>query len=190
MSPVLRFVRVIGHVAENVITEASTGGTDIISCANVTNSNLDFCCDHTTDCCDTGVGRFRLPDAGVALTTIAPSASTATRLPSSSSPASTTTSVTAVPAAKTPGTAPAKSKHSGISSGAKAGIAVGVVLAAVIIAALSILLWRARRKNAPHGEPVEPVSSEKPELDATNVPKAGYYAASSKFNELPSHGRE
>ncbi|KAI0172678.1 hypothetical protein GGR52DRAFT_545653 [Hypoxylon sp. FL1284] len=37
----------------------STGGTDLISCSNVTHSDTSYCCDHVSGgCCDGGVGRF------------------------------------------------------------------------------------------------------------------------------------
>lgn len=41
------------------------GGANLISCQNVTNNPLDFCCDSTTtsgECCTTGVGRFQIPN--------------------------------------------------------------------------------------------------------------------------------
>ncbi|KAL2755386.1 hypothetical protein ACRALDRAFT_1082359 [Sodiomyces alcalophilus JCM 7366] len=39
---------------------ASTGGTDLISCANVTGIDTLHCCDHTVNCCNSGVGRFEV----------------------------------------------------------------------------------------------------------------------------------
>jgi hypothetical protein len=43
-------------------TDASTDGTNLISCANVMNNDRDFCCDHTVGCCDSRIGRFRLDE--------------------------------------------------------------------------------------------------------------------------------
>ncbi|KAJ0163347.1 hypothetical protein CTA2_3135 [Colletotrichum tanaceti] len=37
---------------------ANTGGTDLISCSNVTGSDTSYCCDHAPNCCNGGVGRF------------------------------------------------------------------------------------------------------------------------------------
>ncbi|ROT35115.1 hypothetical protein SODALDRAFT_329289 [Sodiomyces alkalinus F11] len=39
---------------------ANTGGTDLISCANVTEIDTLYCCDHTINCCNSGVGRFEV----------------------------------------------------------------------------------------------------------------------------------
>ncbi|GJC96180.1 hypothetical protein ColKHC_05006 [Colletotrichum higginsianum] len=37
---------------------ADTGGTDLISCSNVTGIDTSYCCDHAPNCCNSGVGRF------------------------------------------------------------------------------------------------------------------------------------
>lgn len=37
---------------------ANRGGTDLISCSNVTGIDTSYCCDHATNCCNSGVGRF------------------------------------------------------------------------------------------------------------------------------------
>ncbi|KAK2006926.1 hypothetical protein LZ32DRAFT_71404 [Colletotrichum eremochloae] len=37
---------------------AITGGTDLISCSNVTGIGTSYCCDHAANCCNSGVGRF------------------------------------------------------------------------------------------------------------------------------------
>ncbi|KAK3328125.1 hypothetical protein B0T19DRAFT_423752 [Cercophora scortea] len=42
----------------NYCLSANTGGTDLISCTNTTYTDTSYCCDHTVDCCNTGVGRF------------------------------------------------------------------------------------------------------------------------------------
>ncbi|KAF3064354.1 hypothetical protein GL218_01035 [Daldinia childiae] len=37
---------------------ASRGGTDLISCANVTRDDTSYCCNGAENCCDSGDGRF------------------------------------------------------------------------------------------------------------------------------------
>ncbi|EPE35071.1 hypothetical protein GLAREA_10767 [Glarea lozoyensis ATCC 20868] len=44
----------------DICLAASTGGTDVISCQNSTNTDTSFCCDHVSLCCDSGIGRFDL----------------------------------------------------------------------------------------------------------------------------------
>ncbi|KAH7316690.1 hypothetical protein B0I35DRAFT_503757 [Stachybotrys elegans] len=39
---------------------ASLGGTDLISCSNITDRDTSYCCDHTINCCQSGVGRFEV----------------------------------------------------------------------------------------------------------------------------------
>lgn len=145
-----------------VLTDASTGGTDLISCQNVTNNALDYCCDHTNNCCNTGVGRFRLSGTGIPFATIASSASTATRHLSTS--ASSLPTTTALLAASSPSTSSVavsptqttaslpsatSSPSAGLGTSAKVGIAVGVSAGVVIIAVLSLCLWwRLRTRRA------------------------------------------
>ncbi|KAK1987079.1 hypothetical protein LZ30DRAFT_703533, partial [Colletotrichum cereale] len=38
--------------------DAMTGGTDLISCSNVTGIGTSYCCDHAANCCNSGIGRF------------------------------------------------------------------------------------------------------------------------------------
>ncbi|KFA55968.1 hypothetical protein S40293_04042 [Stachybotrys chartarum IBT 40293] len=88
---------------------AETGGTDLISCANVTDSTASYCCDHNAGCCDGGVGRFEvLPEAPeiwatwdtrstrflVVGTVFSSGRTTSTSIPSTSSPASTSAPTT------------------------------------------------------------------------------------------------
>lgn len=161
-----------------VYAGANTGGTDLISCQNVTHNALDYCCDHTTDCCGTGVGRFQLSGTGVAYTTIGSSASTATQhLSATTSSVETTTSSsqtssTPLPASTTASLPSATStSSSGLGTGAKIGIAVGVSAGVIIIIVLSGSLWWHLRKKAPSKQEVAfsedstPVSETQP-LDA------------------------
>ena len=148
----------------------------MITCANVTKSDLDLCCDHTTDCCNTGVGRMRLKEGSLdAITTIASSASTATRFTSTKTSHSSSTALSATDhsssqttpssmptpfgtsntfspaAASTPspsGLTPKQSAApSGVSTGAAVGIGIGSGCGAV--GALAVfLLWRRRKRRS------------------------------------------
>ncbi|KAI1799654.1 hypothetical protein F4811DRAFT_568002 [Daldinia bambusicola] len=42
----------------NYCLGASLGGTDLISCANVTKDDTSYCCNGAENCCDSGDGRF------------------------------------------------------------------------------------------------------------------------------------
>ncbi|KAI1644748.1 uncharacterized protein F4817DRAFT_346171 [Daldinia loculata] len=42
----------------NYCLGASRGGTDLISCANVTQDDTSYCCNGAENCCDSGDGRF------------------------------------------------------------------------------------------------------------------------------------
>lgn len=147
--------------------EADTGGTDLINCQNVTSNARDYCCDHTNDCCDTGVGRFRLDSVGTPVKTIRSSDSTATRelssatsfrhTTSTSAPRrSTTADSTSTTVAATETTPQASSSSppdtsSRLSGGAKAGIGVGAALGAIVVLGVIFWLWGrgfARRKGA------------------------------------------
>ena len=149
------------------LIEADTGGTDLINCQNVTSNARDYCCDHTNDCCDTGVGRFRLDSVGTPIKTIRSSASTATRELSSATSSSRRTTSTSAPERSTadistsrtvtatetssqasPSSAPDTSSR--LSGGAKAGIGVGAALGAVGVLGLIFSMWKrgfARRKG-------------------------------------------
>ena len=125
---------------------------NIISCTNVTGSDLDVCCGSNGGCCNLHTGIFKLDKAGTALKKIVAADVTATRPPA---PTSTSATSSAVPATQTVTAVPSSSSSSdssssssGLSGGAKAGIAVGVVVAVLAIAGLLFLLWRQRRKAA------------------------------------------
>ena len=150
--------------------EAKFGGTNLISCTNVTNNPLDFCCDHTNDCCETGVGRTRLAEDGLkAFTTIASSASTATRHPSSATfrsststsstasasstvrpAAATTPSALALPTAQSTPSSSQSRASSGVSVGAAVGIGIGSACGAAGLLAI-YLLWRRRKSRSASG---------------------------------------
>ncbi|KAI4266161.1 MAG: hypothetical protein LQ337_008879 [Flavoplaca oasis] len=121
--------------------DANTGGTDLIPCENVTSNPLDFCCDHTAFCCDSGAGRFRF-DSGEPTRTISSAASTATRSPAT----------TSLPPISTPTPRPisnVSSPSAGLSTGAKAAIGVGAALGIVlIILAVIFWLWRRRKRSS------------------------------------------
>lgn len=158
------------------IKGASTGGTDLISCSNVTRTDTSYCCDHQAFCCDTGVARFDvLPsnpqvwatyDARSSRFLVQPtttsSSSTASILPSILSAATTTTttaststnpSSTAAAAASSstqqpqPTTTSSSSTAAGLPVAAQAGIGVGAGVLAVLLAAVTYLLWKLRRNK-------------------------------------------
>lgn len=126
-------------------------------------SDGSFCCDNDPACCAesrgivlNGLGAVVSTHSGTATTSSTPTASSP-----DSSLATTTTSSTA-PTDSTTNTAPNSSgtsspndsgvekstSSSGLSSGAKAGIGIGVTAVVLIIAVLSVLLMRSRRRNA------------------------------------------
>ncbi|ETS75657.1 hypothetical protein PFICI_12601 [Pestalotiopsis fici W106-1] len=150
---------------------ASTGGTDLISCSNVTGTDTSYCCDHTSFCCDTGVSRFTvLPSNPTTSATWNPSssiyvvvASKSSSTTSTTSTGSTTTTTTGTSqgettpsssgsnsssTAETSGTGAAVASGStGLSSGAAAGIGVGGGVAVIIIACIAFFLIRSHRKR-------------------------------------------
>ena len=152
-----------------IAPDAKFGGTNLISCANVTDSNLDLCCDHSLDCCKTGVNRIRLDPNGLdAVTTIAPSASLATQLPISTSsiaPSSpsgasgtaapttqSTPETTSARSAASPSSSSASDKKSHqLSAGASAGIGVGCGAIAVLAINAAIFFWRRKRRQSRPG---------------------------------------
>ncbi|KAL7934403.1 hypothetical protein V8C35DRAFT_302496 [Trichoderma chlorosporum] len=138
----------------NFCLSADTGGTDLISCSNVTNSDTSYCCDHTNGCCDSGAGRFNvLPQNPQAWATWNNEASVYkvvgtvfTGTPSkatSTGPATTTTQ-----SAPTNSSPSQDDQSSGLSAGAKAGIGVGVAVGVILIAIVAFLVWKLRRRRA------------------------------------------
>ncbi|CAG8957832.1 hypothetical protein HYFRA_00000172 [Hymenoscyphus fraxineus] len=130
-------------------TDDKTGGTDIISCQNVTKTGLDFCCDHTTNCCDSGIGRFQvllntdvhtLGQSGASISTIA-STSVPSLVSTTGNPSTTSTMDSAAPIPQNSST--------GLSAGARVGIGIGSgVLGLVILAGLAYLWFSRRHPNA------------------------------------------
>ncbi|KAL6856717.1 hypothetical protein J3F83DRAFT_751584 [Trichoderma novae-zelandiae] len=142
---------------------ADTGGTDLISCSNVTNADNSFCCDHTNGCCNSGAGRFNvLPKNPQVWATWNNEASSYrvvgtvyTGNPTSTSRGSAKTKATTAPATTTTtssaptNTNPGESdQSSGLSNGAKAGIGVGAGVGAILVAAVAFLVWKLRQRRA------------------------------------------
>ncbi|CAG9982220.1 unnamed protein product [Clonostachys byssicola] len=145
---------------------ANTGGTDLISCSNVTKTDTSFCCDHTTDCCDSGVARFEvLPSrAGTwaswnvassryfTVSTSSTRASSSTATATSTTLVSTTSASTSVSSASASSTAISSEGSQnvtspGLSVGAQVGIGVGVGVGALLVAVIAFLLWKNHKKN-------------------------------------------
>ncbi|KAL2192630.1 hypothetical protein P885DRAFT_72830 [Corynascus similis CBS 632.67] len=142
-------------------------GPDLISCGNVTGRDTSFCCDHTVDCCDTGIGRFELlpsnPEAWATwdntksqfivvkpLTAASTSTTASTATPiftsaaGTASTASTVTKTSAPPPAQaTPGSS-GQAESSGLSTAVQAGIGVGVSVSAILLGLIAYLLWKLR----------------------------------------------
>lgn len=145
---------------------ANTGGTDLISCSNVTKSDTSFCCDHARPfCCDEGVARFDVfpsnPQVSArwdvqstqfvkvlqqtsSSTSSSQASTTSATGSASTTPATTTTlstSQTSTPDAST------QSSQS-LSTAAQAGIGVGAAVLAIALAAVAFLLFKLRKKKA------------------------------------------
>ena len=159
----------IRYILTRLIQGADTGGTNLISCSNVTNADTSYCCDHTDNyCCDTGVGRFDVEPAQpqtwatwntnskayVVVGTMFQPTSTAPSKPASTTVAVTTNrlssirtfsdfSSTATSAATSTSLAStsvsAASTSSGLSLGVKVGIGIGVGLGVLSIATITVL---------------------------------------------------
>jgi hypothetical protein len=155
------------YKALTAFTGAATGGTDLISCSNVTDTDTSFCCDHTVDCCDTGVGRFRvLPSnpevwarfdrneetysvVGTMFTGNPTSSEAEATVTSTSTTASSGTTTEAEPANETSRDAnneQGSKGNDGLSTGARIGIGVGAGLGVLILLLLAIFCWRRRRR--------------------------------------------
>ncbi|KAL6363998.1 hypothetical protein LRP88_03431 [Fusarium phalaenopsidis] len=144
---------------------ADTGGTDLVGCSNVTNTDTSYCCDHNANCCDNGVGRFNVYPSKPkpwatwnrqateylvvgTMYTGDPGSSTAEATTTGASSSATTTSEAASSAtgeAQTPESTEAPA--SGLSTGAQAGIGVGVGVGALVIAAVVYLFWKMRKNE-------------------------------------------
>lgn len=152
---------------------ANTGGTDLISCSNVTKSDTSFCCDHARPfCCDEGVARFDVFPSNPQVSARWDTQSTRfvkvlqqTSSSSSSSQASTTSTSAASSTSTTPVTTTSLStsqtsnppsaasdastqSSQSLSTAAQAGIGVGAAVLAIALAAVAFLLFKLRKKKA------------------------------------------
>lgn len=170
-------------------TGASTGGTDLISCQNVTNSPADYCCDHTNGCCDSGVGRFQILPSSAVTSAVWISSATAFSDLSRSTGTSTETGTrsrthTTFPATKTAAassTNTPQSSSGGLSTGAQAGIGVGAAVGALLVlGAIGFFFWR-RRQSSRKYKPT--AQSEETFYDKDHKIDSGYPAQ--QRSELP-----
>ncbi|KAF4943916.1 hypothetical protein FGADI_13087 [Fusarium gaditjirri] len=186
---------------------ADTGGTDLISCSNITNSDTSYCCDHNTNCCNSGVGRFNvLPsDPEVWATwnrkatrydvvgtmfsgqSTTETASATTEVTSSTTSASsTTTSDASIPSSSVSNTPEPSETPAGLSTGAKAGIGAGVGVGAIMAVAVKYLFWKMRRneKTAKQGEQ-QPPSNNNPMTDAWQNSQYVYTSKGYQYQPQP-----
>ncbi|KAK3292907.1 uncharacterized protein B0H64DRAFT_476539 [Chaetomium fimeti] len=148
---------------------ANTGGTDLISCANVTGSDTTYCCDnHRAYCCDSGVARFEvLPPKPQILanwddrasaflpfkqttssSTSSKSTSTSTRPPTNSStPPPYPTASTPTSNTQLPGTSADPIAAPTLPLAAQAGIGAGAGVLAIALAAVAYLVFKLRRNK-------------------------------------------
>lgn len=151
--------------ADFVTKSVSMGGTDLISCSNVTDTDTSYCCDHTVNCCDSGVGRFEVlplePQTWATLNTASSKyivvrtladESTSTSLAilasttaASSTFASTTTTASSIAVVAT--AEPTEAEPEGLTGAAKAGIGIGVSVGALLVVAVVFLLWKIWRNK-------------------------------------------
>ncbi|KAK8034357.1 hypothetical protein PG993_009352 [Apiospora rasikravindrae] len=164
------------------------GGTDLISCANVTGIDTVYCCDHQQPyCCDRGVARITVlpPQPSTSATwntraslfdVVAPSHKSSST-PTTSSPSSVSDqdsqgSITGTGPTTTAGGIPQptnpESSQQGLSSSASVGLGVGVGLGASALAFIAYLAIRRHRSKkasrqggigpAHHQPPAQPYS--------------------------------
>ncbi|KAI5466744.1 hypothetical protein BGZ63DRAFT_398379 [Mariannaea sp. PMI_226] len=142
---------------------ADTGGTNLVSCSNVTGTSTSYCCDHTDGCCDSGVGQFQVPPSKPdtwatynpqsshyvvlrALTNAPTSAkTTATGRPGAAS--TTSRLLPSTTGDKSATTSQAAGSTEGLSSGVKIGIGIGVGVGVLLIATVAFLLWKLRKSK-------------------------------------------
>ncbi|KPM36212.1 hypothetical protein AK830_g10347 [Neonectria ditissima] len=193
---------------------ADTGGTDLVSCSNVTDSDTSYCCDHNPGCCNSGVGRFNVfpsePDTWAiwnkevtqytvvhTLSSTEPTSTTTQAKTTSTSSAKITTSTLStttreIPsptdsAINTPGSSEAPV---GLSTGAKAGIGAGAVIGAVITAAIVYLLWKTRKNEraAKENKQLPPACHPPPPMDSAW--QRSYYTLKEPQNPQELDGRQ
>ncbi|KAK4142670.1 uncharacterized protein C8A04DRAFT_13046 [Dichotomopilus funicola] len=149
---------------------AQTGGTDLVSCSNVTHTDTSYCCDgYRAFCCDDGVDRFdvlpsnpqiaaRYDSALGRFTSVAQRTTSSSSSSSTSSATSTGTSTgepttsTGNPTSSSPTesstsqpTSEPDSPSPGLSTGAQAGIGVGVAALVIALIAVVFLLFKLRK---------------------------------------------
>ncbi|KAL2130337.1 hypothetical protein VTI74DRAFT_6588 [Chaetomium olivicolor] len=142
---------------------ANTGGTDLISCANVTNTDTSFCCDHHRPfCCDEGVARFDVfpskPEVlarwdakvtqYVAVQRTSSSASSQASTTGIASSVSTTSGPSATSTPTSGASAQSQSASPTLSTAAKAGIGAGAGVLAIALAAIGFLLYKLHKRKA------------------------------------------
>ncbi|SPJ85628.1 uncharacterized protein FTOL_11409 [Fusarium torulosum] len=139
---------------------ADRGGTDLISCSNVTNSDTSYCCDHNPNCCNSGVGRFNVLPSNpevwatwnrkatqyAVVGTMFRDESTSTKASATTTIISSTTYATSASATSTgessmssssvPDKTGSSEAPSGLSTSAKAGIGAGIGVGAVMAVAV------------------------------------------------------
>ncbi|KAK8034255.1 hypothetical protein PG993_009250 [Apiospora rasikravindrae] len=179
----------------------SMGGPDLISCANSTGSEGSYCCDHLSNCCDTGVGRFQIqrPRPTASWNTqasrfdpVAQSSTSSSSATSAANPTSSPDPGTQPTAAATPqSTERTPEEQQGLSSSTTAGIGVGVGIGASALAVVGYLaLKRHRRNKAISDTQAAPTSEDPGEVDggAQHKYDTGYWGLSSPPQEL--HGQQ
>lgn len=171
--------------------DADTGGTDLISCQNVTSKDTSYCCDHKTYCCDSGVGRFDVLPSNpqpwatwnvessrflvvgtmfVAKSSTTSQSTTPTTLESTTSPTGSGLA-SASESASTSNSSPEPS--SGLSHGTQAGIGVGVGVGSLLVSAVIYLIWKLRKfERRQNNEPPCPPSEH---LSPSVMARSQYY---------------
>ncbi|KAL2158289.1 hypothetical protein VTH06DRAFT_4610 [Thermothelomyces fergusii] len=152
-------------------THQTGRGWDLVSCANVTQTDTFYCCNGMADCCSGGIGRQKIEpppsvtwatwdpeqtryDVVTPLETQSSSTTTSSSSPfsfSSSHPTGTpsqSTESNPSPTSETGAPEPGDStsaEPAGLSRAAQAGIGVGAVVGALLVAAVAYLWWKLNR---------------------------------------------
>lgn len=187
---------------------ADKGGTDLISCSNVTGSDTSFCCDHNSGCCNSGVGRFAVLPSNPKVwatwnrkaneytvvgtiftdestsTTALVTSDTSSSVTVATSTHATTTSEASASSSSVSDTPASSDEPAGMSTGAKAGIGAGIGVGAMLAATVVYLLWRIRKnKKAAEGNNHIPPTYYGPGMESSW--QQSHYALGVK--ELQSH---
>ncbi|KAK8066223.1 hypothetical protein PG997_012970 [Apiospora hydei] len=195
-------------LANNSINKGgSMGGPDLISCANSTGNEGSYCCDHLSNCCDTGVGRFQIqrprPTASwntqasrfelVAQSSTSSSAATSAANPTTSSDSPGTQGD---PAPTTAGATPQSTERpaeeqQGLASSTAAGIGTGVGIGVSALAVFGYMaLKRYRSNKAISNTQAAPTGGDPIEVDGSAQHKydTGNWGFSTSAQEL--HGQQ